>query len=420
MSQKERILANKRVVITGMGTVNPVGNTVDTFWTSVTQGKSGVSKVTQFDVSAYSTQIAASVKDFDSSEFFDKKEIRRTSRFILLAVAAAMEAVKDSGLDIEKEADMIGVEIGSGIGGIEILEEATLTLRDKGPSKVSPFTVPMMIPDMAAGQVAIKLGAKGPNSCSVTACASSAHSMGNAFRLIQTGDAVAMIAGGAEACITPLGLASFCAARSLSTRNDEPLLASRPFDKDRDGFVMGEGAAILILEELSHAQARGAKIYAEVLGFGTSGDAYHITAPAPEGEGATRAMKMALRTAGLTVNDVDYINAHGTSTGLNDKNETAAIKTVFGDYAYDVAISSTKSMTGHLLGAAGALEAIVCALAIRDSIIPPTINLDTPDPDCDLNYTPNKAVKRNVDVAISNSFGFGGHNAVVAFGKYKP
>jgi len=413
-------LANKRVVITGMGTVNPVGNTVDTFWTSVTQGKSGVSQVTHFDVSAYSTQIAAAVKDFDASEFFDKKEIRRTSRFILLAVAAAKEAVKDSGLDIEKEADMIGVEIGSGIGGIEILEEATLTLRDKGPSKVSPFTVPMMIPDMAAGQVAIKLGAKGPNSCSVTACASSAHSMGNAFRLIQTGDAVAMIAGGAEACITPLGLASFCAARSLSVRNEEPLLASRPFDKDRDGFVMGEGAAILILEELSHAQARGAKIYAEVLGFGTSGDAYHITAPAPEGEGASRAMKMALRTAGLTVDAVDYINAHGTSTGLNDKNETAAIKTVFGDRAYDIAISSTKSMTGHLLGAAGALEAIVCALAIRDSIIPPTINLDTPDPDCDLNYTPNKAVKRNVDVAISNSFGFGGHNAVVAFGKYKP
>ena len=411
-------MAKKRVVITGMGTVNPVGNTVDTFWTSVTQGKSGVSKVTQFDTSAYSTQIAASVKDFDPSEFFDKKEVRRTSRFILLAVAAAQEAVKDSGLDIEKEADMIGVEIGSGIGGIEILEEATLTLRDKGPSKVSPFTVPMMIPDMAAGQVAIKLGTKGPNSCSVTACASSAHSIGNAFRLIQTGDAVAMVAGGSEACITPLGLASFCAARSLSTRNDEPLLASRPFDKEREGFVMGEGAAILILEELEHAQARGAKIYAEVLGFGSSGDAYHITAPSPEGEGATRAIKMALRTAGLTIADVDYINAHGTSTELNDKNETEAIKTVFGDRAYDIAISSTKSMTGHLLGAAGALEAIVCTLAIRDSLIPPTINLQNPDPNCDLNYTPNVAVTRNVNVALSNSFGFGGHNAVLAFGKY--
>ncbi len=413
-------MAKKRVVITGLGTVNPVGNTVDTFWTSVTQGKSGVSQVTQFDASSYTTQIAAAVKDFDPSEFFDKKEIRRTSRFILLAVAAAKEAIQDSGLDIEKEADMIGVEIGSGIGGIEILEEATITLRDKGPSKVSPFTVPMMITDMAAGQVAIKLGAKGPNSCSVTACASSAHSMGNAFRLIQTGDAVAMIAGGAEACITPLGLASFCAARSLSTRNDEPLRASRPFDKEREGFVMGEGAAILILEELEHAKARGAKIYAELLGFGTSGDAYHITAPAPEGEGATRAIKMALRTAGVTIDDVDYINAHGTSTELNDKNETEAIKTVFGKRAYDIAISSTKSMTGHLLGAAGALEAIVCTLAIRDSIIPPTINLDNPDPNCDLNYTPHKAVSRNVDVAISNSFGFGGHNAVVAFGKYKP
>lgn len=411
-------MAKKRVVITGMGTINPIGDNVGTFWDALLTGKSGVAKITQFDVSAYTTQIAASVPNFDPSHCFDKKEIRRTSRFILLAVAAAVEAVKDSGLDIDKEADLIGVEIGSGIGGIEILEEATMTLRDKGPGKVSPFTVPMMITDMAAGQVAIKLGAKGPNSCSVTACASSAHSLGNAFRLIQTGDAVAMIAGGAEACITPLGLASFCAARSLSTRNDAPLKASRPFDKERDGFVMGEGAAILVLEELSHAQARGAKIYAEVLGFGTSGDAYHITAPAPEGEGATRALKMALRTAGLSPADVDYINAHGTSTELNDKNETEAIKTVFGDRAYEIAISSTKSMTGHLLGAAGALEAVVCTLAIQNGIIPPTLNLDNPDPNCDLNYTPHKAIKRDVRVALSNSFGFGGHNAVVAFGKF--
>ncbi len=408
----------KRVVITGFGTINPIGNSADEFWAAATSGTSGIERITRFDVSDYSTQIGGMVKEFNPEDYFDKKEARRTSRFILLALMAANEAVAHSGLNIAAEADSIGVEIGSGIGGVEILEEATRVLAEKGPSRVSPFTVPMMISDMAAGQVAIKLGAKGPNACSVTACASSANSMGNAWRTIQNGDAVAMVTGGAEATITPLCLASFCAARSLSARNDDPTRASRPFEGGRDGFVMGEGAAILIFEELEHAKARGAKIYGEVIGFGSSGDAYHITAPAPEGEGAQRAIKMALRTAGIKPTDVDYVNAHGTSTELNDKNETEAIKAVFGEHAYKLKVSSIKSMTGHLLGAAGALEAVASILTIQNSIIPPTINYDVPDPNCDLDYTPNVAVKQNVDAIISNSFGFGGHNAVLVFRKY--
>lgn len=411
-------MTTKRVVVTGFGTVNPIGNSVEAFWTAVTSGVSGVERITQFDVSNFSTQIAGIIKQFNPEDYFDKKEARRTSRFILLALAAAKEALAISGLDIASEADKIGVEIGSGIGGIEVLEEATRILHEKGPSRVSPFTVPMMITDMAAGQVAIKLGAKGPNSCSVTACASSANSMGNAYRLIQNGDAVAMITGGSEATVTPLGLASFCAARSLSQRNDDPARASRPFEAGRDGFVMGEGAGILIFEELEHAKARGATIYGEVIGFGSSGDAYHITAPAPEGEGAQRAIKMALRTAKIKPEDVDYINAHGTSTELNDKNETEAIKAVFGDHAYKLKVSSIKSMTGHLLGAAGALEAISSLLTITRSVIPPTINYEVPDPNCDLDYTPNVAVAQTVDTVISNSFGFGGHNAVLVFRKY--
>jgi 3-oxoacyl-[acyl-carrier-protein] synthase II len=411
-------VANKRVVITGMGVISPVGSTIEDYWASLLAGKSGVGLIDRFDVSQYSTRIAALVKDFNPEEYVDKKEARRTSRFILFAVVAAMEALKHSGLDVSKEADDIGVELGSGIGGIEILEEMAHTLKEKGPDRISPFTVPMMIPDMATGLVSIKTGAKGPNSCSVTACASSAHSMANAFRIIQEGNAVAMITGGSEAAVTPLGLASFCAARSLSARNDEPEKASRPFDGARDGFVMGEGAGILVFEELEHAKARGATIYAEVIGAGSSGDAYHITAPAPEGEGAKRAIKMALRSAGLKPEDIDYINAHGTSTGLNDKNESMAIKEVFGDYAKKVKISSTKSMMGHLLGAAGAVELIVCALAIRDGKIPPTINQDTPDPVCDLDYTPNVAVNKEVNIAMSNSFGFGGHNAVLIIKKY--
>lgn len=408
----------KRVVITGMGAVTPIGASVPDFWEGLISGRNGVGKIQAFDTSQFSTQIAAEVIDFDFSPFFDAKEVRRSSRFILLAVAAAQEAVRDSGLDISEDPERIGVEIGSGIGGIEILEQACEVLLNRGPSKMSPFTVPMMICDMASGQVAMKTGAKGPNSCSVTACASSAHSMSNAFRLIQFGDAVAMITGGSEACITPLGLGAFCAARSLSTANDDPEHASRPFDKTRDGFVMGEGAGILVFEELEHAKARGAQIYAEVVGFGSSGDAYHLTAPAPEGEGAARAIKMALSMAKISPEDVDYVNAHGTSTYLNDKNETAAIKTAFGDHAYKMAVSSTKSMTGHLLGAAGGIELIASALAIKNSIVPPTMNYETADPECDLNYTPNKAIARDINVAISNSFGFGGHNGVLVLKKF--
>jgi len=397
-----------------MGALTPVGNNLEDYWTALTKGESGIDRITYFDTSDFSTQIGGELSNFNPEDHFDKKEIRRMSRFILLACVAAKEAVAHSGLDVAPIADDVGVEIGSGIGGIETLEKAVETLTERGPGKISPFTVPMMIGDMASGMVSIQTGAKGPNSCSVTACSSAANSMGNAFRLIQSGDATAMITGGAEACITPVGLASFCAARSLSTNNDDPKGASRPFDANRDGFVMGEGSGILVFEELEHAQKRGAAIYGEVIGFGLSGDAYHMTAPAPEGEGAKRAMKMALRTAGIKPEDVDYINAHGTSTALNDKNETAAIKAVFGDHANKVHISSTKSMTGHLLGAAGAIEMIAVAKAIYHGIVPPTINYNTPDPECDLNYTPNEAVEAPIKCAISNSFGFGGHNAVLA------
>lgn len=411
-------MTGKRVVITGMGTINPAAKSVAEFWPALISGRSCISKISRFDVTGYSTQFAGQIMDLNMEAHFDRKEARRTSQFILFALLAAREAVKDSGLAVSAEADIIGVEIGSGIGGIEVLEEAAHTLREKGPNKVGPFTVPMMIADMASGRVAIEFGAKGPNSCSVTACASSAHSMGNAWHLIQRGDAVAMITGGSEAAVSPLGLASFCAARSLSTRNDVPEKASRPFDLNRDGFVMGEGAGIMVFEELEHAKARGAKIYAEVVGFGGSGDAYHITAPAPEGEGAKRAMLMALKSAGIQPQTIDYINAHGTSTELNDKNETQAIKAVFGEHAYQMAISSTKSVTGHLLGAAGAIELVASAIAIQQSMVPPTVNYETPDPICDLNYTPNKAVARNINYVMSNSFGFGGHNAVLIVKKY--
>jgi 3-oxoacyl-[acyl-carrier-protein] synthase II len=406
-----------RVVITGLGAVTAIGHNVQEYWNGLTTGQNGVQAIDSFDVSQFSTRFAAQVRGLDFEAHFDKKEIRKTSRFILFALLAAQEAINDSGLQVALNPERVGVEIGSGIGGIEFLEDACNMIATRGPSRISPFTVPMMICDMAAGQVAMKTGAKGPNSCSVTACASSAHSMANGFSLIQRGLADAMIVGGSEACVTPLGLGSFCAARSLSTRNDDPLTASRPFDKDRDGFVMGEGAGILIFENYDHAKARGAKIYAEVVGFGSTGDAYHLTAPAPEGEGAQRAIKMALDMAKLSITDIDYINAHGTSTELNDKNETAAIKAVFGSHAYNLSVSSTKSMTGHLLGAAGAIELVASAKIIQDGIIPPTINCFTQDPDCDLNYTPNQAVKKEVSAIISNSFGFGGHNAVLAIKK---
>ena len=408
---------SKRVVITGVGTINPLGNNVNDYVSGIRNGDCGIDHISFFDTEGYSTRIAAEVKSPDFSDVLDPKEIRRTSRFIIFALKAAMEAVRHSGLEItEANANDIGVEIGSGIGGIEVLEQTTRTLIDKGPSKVSPFTVPMMIIDMASGLVSIKTGAKGPNSSSVTACASSTHSIGNAFRIIQRGDASAMIAGGAEACITPVGVSSFCAARSLS-QNEDPKTACRPFDANRDGFVMGEGAGVLVLESLEHAQKRGANILGELVGFGSSGDAYHITAPAAEGEGAQRAIKMALDDAQINATDIGYINAHGTSTKLNDKNESIAIKTTLGDHAYNVHVSSTKSMTGHLLGAAGAIELIATIDAMNNNYIPPTINYHNQDEDCDLNYTPNNAVEASFDVAMSNSFGFGGHNGVLVFSK---
>lgn len=411
---------SKRVVITGLGVVSPVGNNVQDFWASLISGKSGISKISRFDTTQFDCQIAGEVNDLDlEAAGISHKEARRLSRFIKYASVAALEAVKDSGLDISKDACEIGVHIGSGIGGIEVLEEQKEILLERGPGRCSPFTVPMMISDMASGQVAILTGAKGPNASTVTACASGTHSIGDAFRMIERGDAVAMICGGAEAAITPLSFAGFCAAQALCTSmNDDPLHASRPFDAQRDGFVMGEGSGVVILEELEHAKARGAKIYAEIVGYGSTGDAYHITSPAPEGEGGARAIKLALKDAKVNPDEVDYINAHGTSTVLNDKFETAAIKTVFGADT-KVAISSTKSMTGHLLGAAGGIEFVAITKAIENDIIPPTTNYKNPDPECDLDYVPNTARKATVNIAISNSFGFGGHNAILVARKYK-
>jgi 3-oxoacyl-[acyl-carrier-protein] synthase II len=397
-----------------MGAVTPIGNTVDAYWRALCAGQSGVDQIDAFDASAFTTQIAAQVRDLDATAYFDNKELRRTARFIQFAVVAAMEAVQQSGLDIESIAPMCGVEIG--MGGIEVLEEAVHQLSTKGPGRISPFTVPMMIVDMAAGIVSIKTGAKGPNAASVTACASAAHAMARAFQLVRDGVVTAMITGGSEAVVTPLGVGSFCAARSLSTRNDDPKRASRPFDVDRDGFVMGEGAGMLVFESLAHAQARGATILAEVVGFGSSGDAYHITAPAPEGEGGARAMQAALADAGIASNAIGYINAHGTSTKLNDALETKAIKRVFGDQASQLLISSTKSMTGHLLGAAAAIEAVASVQALLTQTVPPTINLDNPDPECDLNYVPHvKQSADNLTHVLSNSLGFGGHNASIIF-----
>ncbi len=411
---------NRRVVITGMGVVSPVGNKVEQFWESLLAGKSGVDRITAFDASEYPTQIAAEVKDFNPEEFMDKKEIRRTDRFVQFGVAASIMALDNAGIDMEKvNAERVGVNVGSGIGGLSTWEEQHRTLLEKGPRRVSPFFIPMMIANMASGQISISTGAKGPNSAAISACATGTHSIGDAFKVIQRGHADVMIAGGTEATITPMALAGFCAARALSTRNDEPQKASRPFDKDRDGFVMGEGAGVVILESLEHAKQRGANIIAEVVGYGMSGDAYHLTQPAPEGEGAARSMKEAIMDAGLEPQQVDYINAHGTSTDFNDKYETMAIKKVFGEYAYRLPVSSTKSMTGHLLGAAGGIETIVCALTLRDQVIAPTINYETPDPECDLDYVPNQPRKAKVNVAMSNSLGFGGHNATIVLKKYE-
>jgi 3-oxoacyl-[acyl-carrier-protein] synthase II len=416
---KRVIVLKRRVVVTGMGVITPVGNDVATFWKSLIEGKSGVRVIDRFDVTDYPTKIAAQVEGFNPEDFIDKKEAKRMDRFAQFAVACAKMAKEDAGLEITPEnAERVGVYIGSGIGGISTLMEQHQILLEKGPRRVSPFMIPMMISDMASGQVSIHLGAKGPNSSPISACATGTNAIGDAFKIIERGHADVMLTGGAEATIHPIALAGFSAARALSQRNDEPEKASRPFDRDRDGFVMGEGAGVLVLESLDHALARGAKIYAEIVGYGMSGDAYHITQPAPEGEGAARAMREALRDAEIDPSEVDYINAHGTSTDFNDKFETIAIKTAFGDSAYKVAISSTKSMTGHLLGAAGAIEAVASIMAIKEDIIPPTINYENPDPDCDLDYVPNEARRTEVKVAMSNSLGFGGHNASIIFKEY--
>lgn len=413
------MMEKRRVVITGLGLVTPLGIGVNETWEGLLQGRSGVGKITLFDASSYPVQIAAEVKNFDPSQYIEPKEIKKMDRFIHFAIAATEMAMKDSGLKITPEnAPRVGVIIGSGMGGLPMIEHYHKTLLEKGHRRISPFFIPMIIINLAAGHISIRYGAKGPNSSPCTACATGSHSIGDAFRIIQRGDADAMIAGGTEAVITPMGIAGFTAMKALSTRNDEPERASRPFDIDRDGFVMGEGAGILILEELGHALRRGAKIYGEIIGYGMSGDAYHITAPAPEGEGAARCMEAAIRDAGIRPEEVDYINAHGTSTKYGDELETMAIKKVFGDHAYKLSVSSTKSMTGHLLGAAGGVEAVITVLSIYNNIIPPTINLEKPDPACDLDYVPNKARKAEVKCAISNSFGFGGTNACLIFKKF--
>ncbi len=409
-----------RVVVTGMAAITPIGTGIEKYWESLVAGKSGIDRITRFDTSAYPTQIAGEVKDFDPGLYMDKKETRRMDRFTQFAVAGAKMAFEDAGLNDDNVGkERVGIVIGSGIGGIETMEESARVLREKGPGRVSPFFVPMMIGNMAAGQVAISLAVTGPNITVVTACASATNAIGDASKLIERGAADVVIAGGTEASITPLALAGFCAMKALSSRNDEPQRASRPFDSERDGFVMGEGAGILILESLEHALKRNARIYAEVLGYGATADAYHITAPAPGGTGAAKALKMALNDAGLKPEAIDYINAHGTSTEMNDKYETMAIKDVFGEHAAKLAISSTKSMTGHLLGAAGGVEAIATILSIVHGIVHPTINYENPDPECDLDYVPNVARKMQVNYALSSSFGFGGQNATVLLGKYK-
>ncbi|HWR60166.1 MAG TPA: beta-ketoacyl-ACP synthase II [Clostridia bacterium] len=410
----------RRVVVTGIGVISPIGTGKEKFFQSLKDGVCGIDYITRFDTEGYDTKIAAEVKDFEPTDYIDRKECRRMDRFTQYAVAASKMAVEDAALQLDSvDSDMFGVCIGSGIGGMETLEAQHDVLRDKGPGRVSPFMVPMMISNIASGNVSIALNAKGPNTTIVTACASGTNAIGEAFRVIQRGDADIMVGGGTEASITPISLAGFCSMKALSTRNGDPKTASRPFDKDRDGFVMGEGAGMLILEELEHAKKRGARIYGEVVGYGTTGDAHHITAPAPDASGALKAMQRAVKDAGIEAKELDYINAHGTSTDLNDKLETLAVKKLLGEDAGNTPISSTKSMTGHLLGAAGAVEAIACLLAITEGIIPPTINYTTPDEECDLDYVPNTARKKAVRYAMSNSLGFGGHNASIILKKYE-
>ena len=422
-------MATRRVVVTGLGALTPVGNTAEELWSALKQARSGVGPITKFDATTknaqgefeYATRIAAEVKNFDPLQYVDKKEARRLDPFLQYAMACGVMAVEDAGLDTSKvDGTRFGVLIGSGIGGIQTLLSTHDTLREKGPDRVSPFFIPMMIVNMASGLVSMRFGAKGPNSAVITACATGNHAIGDAFRIIQRDEADLMIAGGAEAIIIPLTIAGFCAMKAMSTRNDEPTKASRPFDAGRDGFVCGEGGGVLVLESLEHAVRRDARIYAELVGYGMTGDAHHMTAPDPEGDGAARAMAAALRDAGLSGPEVGYINAHGTSTQYNDKFETLAIKRVFGDHTRRLAVSSTKSMTGHLLGAAGGVEAIATVLVLHHGVLPPTINYETPDPDCDLDYVPNQARKQDVEFALSNAFGFGGTNATVAFRKYLP
>ncbi len=412
---------SRRVVITGMGAITPVGNTKETFFNNLLAGQSGIDRISHFDPAEYATQIAGQVKDFDVTQYgVDKKEARRMDRSSQFAVAAAFDAVADSKLEMDKEDhERMGTIVGTGIGGIDTIHELYKTLFEKGPGRVSPFAVPMMISNMASGRVSIQFELHGPCLTDVTACASGTNAVGEAFRMIQHGGADVMIAGGTEAAISPAAVAGFAAMKAMSTRNDDPTRASRPFDAERDGFVMGEGSGMLVLEELEHAKARGARIYAEVIGYGSNGDAYHISAPAPEGIHAEKCMAQALADAGIEPTAVDYVNAHGTSTGLNDKNETLAIKRLFGDHAQKLAVNSTKSMTGHLLGAAGAIEAIVCAMSIVESKVHPTINLTNPDPELDLDYVVEGPRDKEVNVAISNSFGFGGHNATLVIKKYE-
>ena len=410
----------RRVVITGLGLLSPVGNDVATTWRALLDGANGVGPITQFDTTNFPVKFGCELKGFDPLQYMDRKEVKRNDVFTQMALAASVQAMADAGLtEGTYEPENTGVIIGSGIGGLKVFEAQHDVYRERGPGKISAFFIPMFIPDMAAGIVSIRFNAKGPNYATVSACATSAHAIGDAYRTIQYGDADVMITGGSEAAITPMAIGGFANMQALSENNENYQHASRPFDKNRDGFVMGEGAGVVILEELEHAKRRGARMSGEVVGYGMTGDAFHITQPAPEGEGAQRSMRRALRDAGIGPEDVQYINAHGTSTPYNDLNETKAIKAVFGEHAYNLHVSSTKSATGHTLGAAGGLEFAICTLAVCDGMIPPTINYETPDPECDLNYVPNNAVKQPVDVAISNSFGFGGHNVCLAVRRFR-
>ncbi len=410
----------KRVVVTGLGSITPIGNTLSEYWEGLMSARNGIGPITRFDASRHDCRIAGEVKGFDPHAYMDKKDAKRMDRFAQFAVAGSKQALADAQFVInDLNAEQVGVLIGTGIGGLKVLEDQQEIYLTKGPDRCSPFMIPMMIANMAAGLTAIQIGAKGPNSCSVTACAAGSNAIGDAFRLVQQGYAQAMICGGTEAAVTPLSVAGFAACKAMSTRNDDPAHASRPFDKDRDGFVLGEGCGILLIEELEHALARGARIYAEMVGYGMTCDAYHMTSPVPGGEGAARAISLALKDGGLTPDQVSYINAHGTSTPANDSTETTAMKKVLGDHAYKIAVSSTKSMTGHLLGGSGGIEAVATVMAVANDRVPPTINLENPSPDCDLDYVPHQSREMPVEVALSNSFGFGGHNVTLAFKKYR-